>query len=41
MIASKLNGQYGIAAGVEILPESATAVLPAAKENPTGEDASL
>ena len=41
MIASKLNGQYGIAAGVEILPESATAALPAAKANPTGEDASL
>lgn len=41
MIAARLNGQYGIAPGVEILPEGqTTASLPPA-ENPTGEDSSL
>jgi hypothetical protein len=41
MIAAKLNGQYGIKEGVEILPAAPreTKALPAS--NPTGEDASL
>ena len=42
MISSRLGGQYGIAPGVEILPAtSEAAALPAANENPTGEDVSL
>lgn len=42
MIAAKLNGAYGIAEGVEILPEGQTqGALPEAKSNPTGEDSSL
>lgn len=41
MIAARLNGQYGIAPGVEILPEGqAKTALPPAT-NPTGEDSSL
>jgi len=42
MIAAKLGGQYGIKAGVEILPATTEkAALPASTNNPTGEDASL
>ena len=42
MISAKLDGKYGIAKGVEILPVGQTnGALPAGKSNPTGEDNSL
>jgi len=41
MLQAKLNGQYGIKEGVEILPAVASATKALPSSNPTGEDASL
>jgi len=41
MISAKLNGQYGIKEGVEILPSAPTDTKALPSANPTGEDESL